>query len=442
MGGWRLDDASRRGLLAAVLLGMPALAGAGTPAPEQQVASTETAEDTLSGGVGETVEGDESGVWADAATKGPTGDEPGGGMEGALAEATPAEEVPGAQVSPVGPVPAKVAGPAPEPKDKKKKKKKAKPGESQDDSLGENPDALDDVSDEEREDLRVFGRVFARARADERQKYARTLSLPSARVGVSTSLSHLEAEVTADLADNALLKDAFVRLADDSKRFRLYGGQFKAPFLQRRLESAWDLPTQGRGLVEDYLTDVHQLGDRRLGLMGEVRLKSLWDVKVSAGVFEGGQDETGTRLKEDAAARIRLRPFKALSVGASTYVAEAFDLARKHAYAADVELRLGGLVVMGEAVMGRLPLGPFTAQMLLAQYTVPVGGDAWALQPMAGIEGLQLRGDVEGRGHALVGGLNVLLSDRFKAQFQAERALRPGDEAAALEYSLQLATRF
>jgi hypothetical protein len=419
---------------------MPALAGAGTPAPEQQVASTETAEDTLSGGVGETVEGDEGGVWADAATEGPTGDEPGEGMEGALAEATPAEEVPGAQVSPVGPVPARVAGPAPEPKDKKKKK--AKPGEAQDDSLGENPDALDDVSDEEREELRVFGRVFARARADERQKYARTLSLPSARVGVSTSLSHLEAEVTADLADNALLKDAFVRLADDSKRFRLYGGQFKAPFLQRRLESAWDLPTQGRGLVEDYLTDVHQLGDRRLGLMGEVRLKSLWDVKVSAGVFEGGRDETGTRLKEDAAARVRLRPLKALSVGASTYVAEAFDLARKHAYAADVELRLGGLVVMGEAVMGRLPLGPFTAQMLLAQYTVPVGGDAWALQPMAGVEGLQLRGDVEGRGHALVGGLNVLLSDRFKAQFQAERALRPGDEAAALEYSLQLATRF
>ena len=61
---------------------------------------------------------------------------------------------------------------------------------------------------------------------------------------------------------------------------------------------------------------------------------------------------------------------------------------------------------------------------------------------VAGVEALQLRGDVKGKGHAVVGGLNLLLGDRFRAQFQAERALRPGDEAAALEYSLQLATRF
>jgi hypothetical protein len=38
--------------------------------------------------------------------------------------------------------------------------------------------------------------------------------------------------------------------------------------------------------------------------------------------------------------------------------------------------------------------------------------------------------------------VNILFSDAFKAQLQAERALRPGDESPGTEYSLQLATRF
>ncbi|MFP2933495.1 hypothetical protein ACLESO_51795 [Pyxidicoccus sp. 3LG] len=439
MGGWGMDDRAGRGLLAAVLLGMPAFAGTGAPAPAEEASSTEAAvEDLLSGGVVDGVEEAGSSAAADAAAEGPTGDDSDEVMEGALAEVVPAKAVSEEQLSPVGPVPAQAAPEA----EKKDKKKKKKAGEAQDDSLGENPDAADDRPADEVQPVRVFGRVYARASADERQKYQRSLSIPSARVGVSTSLSNLEAEVTADLADNSLLKDAFVRLADDSKRFRLYGGQFKAPFLQRRLESSWDLPLQGRGLVDDYLTDVHQLGGRRLGLMGEMRLKSVWGLKVSAGIFEGGKDEAGVRMKEDMAARVSLRPVKPLTLGVSTYVAEALEVVRKHAVAADAELRLGGLSVTGEFATGRLPLGPFTSQTVLAHWLLPVGSGEWAFQPLAGIEALQLRGDVDGRGHALVGGLNLLMGDRFKAQFQAERALRPGDETAALEYSLQLATRF
>lgn len=441
MGGWRLDERARRGLLAAVLLGMPALARAGMPVPEEADSRAEAAEDLLSGGGVDGVEGAGSGAPDGAATEGPTGEDSDEVTEGALAQAVPVQGTSEEQVSPVGPVPAEAAPAAPQ-KQGKKKKKKVKPGEPQEDSLGENPDAADDTAEEERQAVRVFGRVYARASADERQKYQRSLSIPSARVGVSTSLSNLEAEVTADLADKSLLKDAFVRLADDSKRFRLYGGQFKSPFLQRSLESSWDLPLVRRGLVEDYLTEVHQLGGRRLGLMGEVRLKDAWGLKMSAGLFEGGKDETGIRLKEDAAARLSLRPFKALTVGVSTYIAEALEVVHKYALTADAQLQLGALALTGEAVTGKLPLGPFTAQLMLARYTLPVGTGEWALQPVAGFEALQLLGDVEGRGHALVGGLNVLLGDRFKAMFQAEHALRPGDEAAALEYSLQLATRF
>jgi hypothetical protein len=293
----------------------------------------------------------------------------------------------------------------------------------------------------EERSVRVFGRVFARASADEREDYTRSLSVQSARVGVSATFEYVEAEVSADLSSKTLLKDAFVRLADGDKRLRLYAGQFKAPFLARELESTWGLPLMRRGLVDDYLTETHQLGGRRLGLMGEVRLKEAWNLKASGGLFEGAEDELGDRTSEDAAARVSVRPFKALTVGASSYLAQVTEGTRRHAVAADGTLSLGALEVSAEVVTGQLVLGPFTAQLGLASYTLPLGKD-WALQPLAGAEALQLRGEVAGRGWAAVGGFNVLFSDSFKVQLQAERALRPGDEAPGTEYSLQLATRF
>ncbi|MCK8496317.1 hypothetical protein M0222_00860 [Myxococcus fulvus] len=442
MGGWRLDELGRRGLLVAVLVGGPAWA---TPAPEGGVetaaSGSAAAVDALSGGVVDGVEPVDAGP--------PEGSEPleptPGLTEGALAQALPPRIQPGDTPDAAPPTPTTSAAPTVEPAKtaaEQKKKKKRKPGAQQEDSIGEDATALDDTPDDEIQTVRVFGRVYAQASADQREKYARTLSINSARVGVATSLPNLEAEVSADLADSNMLKDAFVRLSDDNKRFRLYGGQFKSPFLQRRLEGAWSLPIQGRGLVEDYLGDVHELGGRRLGLMGEVRLKGLWDLRVSAGAFQGSRDELGVRTKEDLAGRITVRPLKKmLTLGVSTYVAEALDRARRHAMAADAELKFGGFHVTGEVVTGRLPVGPFTAQLLLASWTLPVTTE-WALQPVVGAEGLQLRGDVEGRGHSLLGGLNLLLGSRFRGQFQVERALRPGDEAPGLEYSLQLATRF
>ncbi len=330
--------------------------------------------------------------------------------------------------------PAPVAS-AEAPAKKKQKKAKAEP-------LGEDPEAAEGAAEEEEvRSVRIFGRVFARASADGRDGYARSLSVQSARVGVSTSFEHVEAEVSADLSSKTILKDAFVRLADGDKRLRLYAGQFKAPFLARELESTWGLPLMERGLVDDYLTETHQLGGRRLGLMGEVRLKDMWNLKISGGLFQGGEDEFGDHTSEDAAARVTVRPFKALTVGASSYLTQVMEGTRNHAVAAEATLHLGALALSGEAVSGRLGLGPFTAQLGLASYMVPLAKD-WALQPVVGAEALQLRGDVEGRGWAAVGGFNLLFSDSFKAQLQAEHALRPGDETPGTEYSLQLATRF
>jgi hypothetical protein len=350
-------------------------------------------------------------------------------QEPAGEEQTASAETP--EVTPAAPEVTTEAPPA-----EKKKKKKTEP-------LGENPDAADEASAAEQDErfLRVFGRVFARASADERDDYARSLSVPSARVGVNAGIKYIEAEVSADLSSKTILKDAFVRLADGHKRLRLYAGQFKAPFLARELESTWGLPLMNRGLVTDYLTDTHQLGGRRLGLMGEVKLKEAWNLKLSGGMFEGGKDELGDRTSEDASARVTVRPFKALTVGASSYLTQVTEGTKSYALTTDGTLHLGALALTGEVVTGRLGVGPFTAQLGLASYLLPLGKD-WVLQPLAGAEALQLRGDVAGRGWAAVGGVNVLFLDAFKAQLQAEHALRPGDEAPGTEYSLQLATRF
>jgi hypothetical protein len=136
-------------------------------------------------------------------------------------------------------------------------------------------------------------------------------------------------------------------------------------------------------------------------------------------------------------------PIKGLTVGASSYLAQVMEGTKRHALAADGALKLGALTVSGEFVTGQLALGPFTGQLGLLTYTLPLGEEKqWALQPVIGGEALQLRGNVTGRGWAAVGGVNVLFSDSFKAQVQAEHALRPGDDAPGTEYSLQLATRF
>ena len=428
MGGRGMEEQGWRGLFAAVLLGLPAVAGA-EPVDDAARADAEPATQ---------VSTEDGAAATDAASQSA---EPGDALDGAVAQV-----MPGGAQGPVMGSPEQVndpSAPVPDaavPGAKKSKKDKG----PKTDTLGEAPAEADQADDKGKpaQRIRVFGRVFAQATADEREKYQRNLGIESARVGVAASLSNLEAEVSADLASKTLLKDAFVRLADDAKRLRLYAGRFKSPFLQRSQESAWTLPMQGRGLVEDYLTDTNDLGGRRLGLMGEVRLKEAWGLKLSAGLFEGGEGLQGERLSEDGSARLSVRPFKFLTVGASTYLTQVIDGTKQHATAADAELSLGGLSLTGEVATGRLALGPFMSQSVLAYWTVPVGREGWAVQPMVGAEALQLQGGIQARGHAVTGGFNILLADSFKAQVQAERALRPGDVEPALELSVQLATRF
>ncbi len=411
MGGWRVEFLGWRGLLAAALLSAPAWAQEEQAVPASEPEAAEEVADE---------------VVTDEASAEPV----------AVAQAdVPAVGAPMSQPTPSSDPVTAVPPPSPA-TPKKPKKPRAEP-------IGENPTASEDP-EADKPQIEVFGRVFARATADERREYARSMDIPSARLGVGASFRNIEAEVTGDLSSKNILKDAFVRVSDDSKRLRLYAGRFKAPFLARENEGAWRLPIMSRGLVNDYVTETHQMGGRRFGLMGEVRLKNLWDLRVSGGMFQGAEDDLGQQLSEDASARVSVSPLKkVLTLGASTYLGEVLEGTRRHAVAADATLHLGGLDLSGEYVTGRLPLGPFTAQLGLVAYTLPLDSiGEWAVQPVAGAEALQLRGEIAGQGWSALGGINILFADSFKAQFQVERALRPGDAAPGLEYSLQLATRF
>ncbi len=303
-------------------------------------------------------------------------------------------------------------------------------------------DAPGVVSEDGKPAVKLFGRVLARMESDQRAEYARDLSIPQARLGVEAAIPNALAVVSADVASKSLLKDAFVRVHDVEQRYRLYAGQFKAPFLARELESTWELPRIGRGLVDDYLVETQELGGRRLGAMAEV--KPGWHgLKISAGMFRGSLDELGARTSEDASARVQLNPLKkVLTLGVSTYLAEVFDGTRRFGAAADATARLGGFRLTGEGVLGRLPVGDYQAGIMLLRYDLVLGGGEWLIQPEVNAELLQLQTPARSRGWSLGGGVNVAYLDRVKVQLQWERAFQPGDVVPGNALAVQVGARF
>lgn len=291
-------------------------------------------------------------------------------------------------------------------------------------------------------EVTVSGRVLARGKSDQREAFEREVGIAQARLSVEARYGFAEAVIEADLAREDMLRDAYLRLnAGESLRF--YGGQFKAPFLQRQLESTWNLPRVGRGLVEDYLVETHQLGGRRLGVMTEAKLPYLPGLKVSGGLFQGARDLGGELLGEDAAMRVQLKPWKPLKVAANAYVAEVFDRVRRYAVGSDVTWKAGKLEVTGEVGFGQVVPGKFTSQSAIATYEVLATANGWSVSPVLSAEALQLR-QAEGVGFGWGGavGVNALLDDRFKFQLQLQRAQRAEDSRPGNDVALQMGARF
>ncbi len=288
--------------------------------------------------------------------------------------------------------------------------------------------------------VQLSARVLARGTADERNGFERELGIAQARLTVKASFGFADAVIEGDLARNNPLRDAYLRLRA-TEHLRFYGGQFKAPFMQRVLESSWDLPRIGRGLVEEFVVDDHQLGGRRLGVMAEGRFKKLAGLRISGGLFQGATDLEGNRAGEDASARVSFRPWKPLTLASSAYLAELAEGVRRFATGGDATLKLGGLTVTAEALFGRLAVGRFTSQNALVTYDVPVGA-LWVLQPTLGVEGLQLRGEQAGVAWGGVAGLNAVWNERVRVQLQGQRMQRPGDQGPGNDLGVQVGAKF
>jgi hypothetical protein len=232
----------------------------------------------------------------------------------------------------------------------------------------------------------VDGRAFARAalvkRHDsifdaqgverDRTRSSFDLTVPTARLGARyDAVRYVSAAVEVELTDKPELKDAWVRARTD--HFGMQVGQFKVPFSAFELESRWDLPTAGRGLVHDILVDELEVAGRRPGVTVSARQKGgkqRWSLTL--GSFQGSVlvERDGTEKKTDPfseqtlrtqslVARAELR-FSDLTAGAGfeqrvgtpgvvrseRYFTAGGDLVL------DTKLRGGGLRVWAEGLFG------------------------------------------------------------------------------------------
>lgn len=184
------------------------------------------------------------------------------------------------------------------------------------------------VADHGPGDVRVGGRVFARATlaSAEAENATLDLSVASARAEVQYRFRGWRAVVEADLAGGVEFKDAFVRGGVRTVRF--YAGQLKPPILAVEMTSSWELPVVRRGLLHEILVDRYLVAGRRPGAMVEWRPRDLSRLRAFLGVFQagardpqelGGVDEVARDAPPEAktaAARVEVMPARGLEVAA------------------------------------------------------------------------------------------------------------------------------
>jgi hypothetical protein len=71
------------------------------------------------------------------------------------------------------------------------------------------------------------------------------------------------------------------------RHFTVRVGHFKLPISALALQSAFSLPAQTRGSIHDGLTDVLQVGGRRMGVAVDLRLRDALDSSLTLGAFQG-----------------------------------------------------------------------------------------------------------------------------------------------------------
>lgn len=284
--------------------------------------------------------------------------------------------------------------------------------------------------------LDVKGSVFVRARHRTVGEADPTTRMDLNRARLSLSLRYgelLKLKISPDLDEAPYLADAYLEVRPlDELRFRV--GQQKVPFGQLEWRSRWDIPTVNRGIVTNQLSRRLGFSDRRVGALGEVRVKA-WPLKPSLelGAFDNGD----VNDRYDVAARLTVKPLKGADVAIAYYRREEAKISGGAGQAGQISVEYDKhrVWILAEVLIGRarrltldgVPIAEdatFLGARGIAAYTFKF--DVVRVQPYAGGEvldpGLKTTSDL---GYSVRGGVNLLFLERLRLSFEAEHTDGP-----------------
>lgn len=234
----------------------------------------------------------------------------------------------------------------------------------------------------------VTGRVYSRLTmaSEDDAKWQSELRLQSARIGFDYQWREkIRLEVSYDVARESL-RDAFLEL-QLGHGFRLRVGNQKVPISMIERTSSWTLPTVGRGLVADILSDGIVATGRRTAAILRWRGDSAWKPTVElAGQQQTdllGDEKVGL-VSDGAGLSVYARGevsspcgmYTFAVAGANRAVSLATALKRYSAVSAEAEidleaigkgLRVWGDVVYGQSHLSATQLGEVKTTFLAAQ---------------------------------------------------------------------------
>jgi hypothetical protein len=136
-------------------------------------------------------------------------------------------------------------------------------------------------------DVKIGGRVFAAAvwRSVDGDDTT-DLELRSARLEARKKWRDFTLVAEVELEGSPDVRDAYIRWDSQPPALdvRVVVGNFKPPISAIELESAWNLPTASRGLLNDILLDAYAIAGRRPGVAVSVGPRR---ARFTAGVFQG-----------------------------------------------------------------------------------------------------------------------------------------------------------
>lgn len=284
--------------------------------------------------------------------------------------------------------------------------------------------------------LDVKGTVFVRARHRTVGDADPTTRLDLNRARLSLKLSYgelLKLKISPDLDEAPYLADAYLEVRPlDELRVRV--GQQKVPFGQLEWRSRWEIPTVNRGIVTNQLSRRLGFSDRRVGALGEVRIKA-WPLKPSLelGAFDNGD----VNDRYDVAARFSVKPLKGADVAVAYYRREEAKISGGAGQAGQLSLEYDKrrVWILAEVLIGRarrltldgVPIdqdATFLGARAIVAYSFKF--DAFRAQPYLGGElldpGLKTTSDL---GYSVRGGVNLLFWERLRVSLEAERTQGP-----------------